>query len=330
MSNGFAASRRAPFISIVVAGALALALGMAPGGARADSVTVAQAPNTAPNTAAAPAAAVPRDPPLADSARLLATGGVSQVEGAGGGGLVPWALITGYGSRDAIGASAHDSQIFLTNYNLNSVGAAVGLYDRVELSFDHLWFDTRSTGRALGLGAGYTFEETVLGAKVRLVGDAVYDQDSWLPQLALGLQYKRTDATAILKAVGARTNDGTDFYLAATKILLEQSLLLNATLRATRANQFGILGYGGPKSDGYQPEFEGSAAFLLSRQLALGAEYRTKPDNLSFARERRAFDVFLAYFFNKNLSATLAYVDLGDIATRNSQNGAYLSLQVGF
>jgi hypothetical protein len=324
MSNGFAASRR--IISIVAAGAIALALGMATCGARADSVTVAPAADAA----TAPAAAVPHDPPLADSARLLATGGVSQVEGAGGGGLVPWALITGYGSRDAIGASAHDTQIFLTNYNLNSVGAAVGLYDRVELSFDHLWFDTRSTGRALGLGAGYTFEETVLGAKVRLVGDAVYDQDSWLPQLALGMQYKRTDATAILKAVGARTNDGTDFYLAATKILLRQSLLLNATLRATRANQFGILGYGGPKSDGYQPEFEGSAAFLLSRQLALGAEYRTKPDNLSFARERRAFDVFLAYFFNKNLSATLAYVDLGDIATRNSQNGAYLSLQVGF
>ena len=36
-----------------------------------------------------------------DQGKLLATGGVSQVEGAGGGGLVPWALITGYGSVDS-------------------------------------------------------------------------------------------------------------------------------------------------------------------------------------------------------------------------------------
>ena len=42
--------------------------------------------------------------------RLLATGGVSQVEGAGGGGLVPWALIAGYGTRAISGlvAELHD------------------------------------------------------------------------------------------------------------------------------------------------------------------------------------------------------------------------------
>lgn len=38
--------------------------------------------------------------------RLLATGGVTQLEGAAGGGLTPWALIAGYGTRDQIGASA--------------------------------------------------------------------------------------------------------------------------------------------------------------------------------------------------------------------------------
>jgi hypothetical protein len=39
---------------------------------------------------------------------------------------------------------------------------------------------------------------------------------------------------------------------------------------------------------------------------------------------------FLVYFFSKNLSATLAFVSLGDIATRKDQNGAYISLQAGF
>ena len=36
-----------------------------------------------------------------DMGKLTATGGVSQLEGAGGGGLTPWALITGYGTRDS-------------------------------------------------------------------------------------------------------------------------------------------------------------------------------------------------------------------------------------
>ena len=41
----------------------------------------------------------------ADGGRLLATGGVTQLEGAAGGGIVPWAVIGGYGTRDEIGAT---------------------------------------------------------------------------------------------------------------------------------------------------------------------------------------------------------------------------------
>ena len=39
--------------------------------------------------------------------RLLPTGGVSTIEGAGGGGLSSWALITGYGTDSQIGANVH-------------------------------------------------------------------------------------------------------------------------------------------------------------------------------------------------------------------------------
>jgi len=42
--------------------------------------------------------------------RLLATGGVAQIEGAAGGGLTPWALITGYGTDAQIGGSAFYTQ----------------------------------------------------------------------------------------------------------------------------------------------------------------------------------------------------------------------------
>ena len=265
-----------------------------------------------------------------DSGRLLATSGVNQVEGAGGGGLVPWALITGYGTRDAVGANLHGTYVALNDLGLGSLGVAAGFYDRLEISYAHEWFDTRSAGGRLGLGDGYQFNLDVVGAKLRLFGNAVYDQDSWIPQIAIGLQAKAADSHPILKAIGATSPDGADFYVAATKLFLAESLLVNATVRATKANQFGILGFGGDRDHGYSAEFEGSAAYLLTRRLAIGAELRTKPDNLGFAREGPAYDVFAAYFLSKHVSATLAFVALGPIARQGNQTGPYLSLQTGF
>ena len=264
---------------------------------------------------------------LFDEGKLLATGGVSNVEGAGGGGLATWALITGYGTRDGVGFDAHFTYVFLPDYSLWSAGAAVGLWDRVELSYARQTFNTQEVGATLGLGKDFKFDMDTWGAKVKVIGDAVYDQDSWLPQIAVGVQYKQNDRGAIISAIGGKSDSGTDFYLAATKVFLAESLLLNATLRETKANQFGVLGFGGDKNDGYSTEFEGSVAYLFSRKFAVGAEYRTKPDNLGIATEDNAWDVFAAYFLCKNCSLTAAYVDLGNIVIKDDQRGAYLSLQ---
>jgi hypothetical protein len=265
-----------------------------------------------------------------ESGRLLATSGVSQLDGAAGGGLVPWAVIAGYGTRDAIGASAHYTLDAMPDFTLHNAGLAVGFYDRIELSYAHDWFETGSTGAKLGLGRGFALQMNVIGAKARLVGDIVYDQDRWLPQIAIGTQYKVTDHADVLRAIGARSADGVDFYVSATKLLLAQSLLLDATVRATKANQFGLLGFGGDRNAGYTAQFEASAALLLRRDFAIGAEVRTKPDNLGFAHESTAYDMFVAYFVNKNLSLTLAYTALGPIANQGNQNGVYLSLTGGF
>ncbi len=265
-----------------------------------------------------------------ESGRMLATSGVSQLEGAGGGGLVPWALITGYGTRDAVGGNVHGTYVRLPDFSLGSGGAAIGLYDRVELSYAHEYLDTGSTGGKLGIGNGYAFNEDVLGVKIRLLGDAVYDQDSWLPQVAAGTEFKDTGNQAVLHAIGAKSSRGVDFYVAATKLFLAQSLLVDATVRLTKANQFGLLGFGGDRDAGYSFEFEGSAAYLVTRNLALGAEIRTKPDNLRFSHEGPAVDAFAAYFFTKNLSTTVAYVGLGEVARQHGQNGVYVSLQAGF
>ena len=262
--------------------------------------------------------------------KLLLTRGVASIEGSGGGGLASWALITGNETEDGIGGEAHATYVDLPNYDLLAYGAGLGLYDRLELTYARQDFDTGATGAKLGLGRGFTFDQDVVGVKLRLAGDAVYAQDSWVPQIAAGVQYKSNDQGAVIHAVGGDRRQGVDYYLAATKVLLAQSLVLDATLRLTKANQFGLLGFGGDRNGGYRPEFEGSAGYLLTRRLLVGAEYRTKPDNLGFAREDDAYDVFGAYALAPNLSLTLAYADLGDIATFRGQRGLFASVQAAF
>ncbi|HEY3949650.1 DUF3034 family protein [Phenylobacterium sp.] len=266
---------------------------------------------------------------LRPSGKLLLTEGVSDIEGAAGGGISTWAVITGYETRDGIGANVHATGIQLKDYQFRSWGAAVGFYDRLELSYAHQAFDTQGTGLKLGLGRNFTFGQDVYGAKVKLLGDAVYTQDSWVPQVAVGAQVKRADQGAVIGLLGGKDDTGVDWYVAATKVYLDESLVLSGAVRATKANQTGLLGFGGPNNDDYHAEFEGSAALLLTKRFAVGAEYRTKPNNLGLKEDDWA-TVFAAFAINKTLSITAAYVDLGEIATFKHQNGAYLSLQAGF
>ena len=281
------------------------------------------------------------------SGRLLATGGVSTIEGAGGGGLSTWALITGYGTDAQIGANVHYTAAKTRDYALQSGGVAIGLYDRVELSYANQQFDTKDVLVAISPTLrGYKIKQDVFGIKVRVLGNAVYDQDTWLPQVSVGLQYKdNKDRTVIPFLNGAlaalKPNikaSGSDFFVAASKLYLEQSVLVNGTLRFSKANQYGLLGFGGPDGHRYQPEFEGSVAYLLRRDLVIGAEARVKRGNLKNPalnlREQAAWDLFVAYFPSKNVSMTLAYVDLGQIVgaltANRRQAGGYMSLQAGF
>jgi hypothetical protein len=276
----------------------------------------------------------------AGNGKLLLTAGVSSIDGAAGGGLTPWAVTGSYATAGQFGATAHATHVKTRDYALSTYGVAVGVNDRVELSVARQDFDTRDTGTALGL-PGLRLKQDIVGAKLRLFGDAVLDSDSWVPQVALGALGKRVDAQGLaptLEALGAKRR-GTDVYLSATKLLLAQGVLLNATLRATKANQNGLLGFGGTARTSVSVLPEVSVAWLLRRDVAIGAEFRAKPDNLNPSplgaglKEDDWADVFVAWAPNKHLSLTLAYVDLGRIvpavATRR-QSGAYLSAQIAY
>lgn len=272
--------------------------------------------------------------------KLLLTGGVTSIEGSAGGGLTPWAVIGSNATEGEWGATTTASVVSTRNYTMQVQGALLAFDDRYELSVARQDFATEATGRALGL-PGLHLKQLVVGAKLRLLGDAVLDSDRWLPQVAAGVQWKQAEAGALeptLQALGARTH-GTDFYVSATKLLLAQGVLVNATLRATRANQDGLLGFGGNGHRRYRLEPEFSVAWLASRTLAFGAEYRRKPDNLNPSplgaglKEDDWADVFAAWAPARNFSLTLAWVRLGRIvpavATRR-QDGGYASAQLAF
>jgi hypothetical protein len=261
---------------------------------------------------------------------LLATGGATSLEGAAGGGIMPWAVLAGYGERGEWGADVFATRVETGDYRLDVAGVAAAYGNRIELSYARQRFDLGTLARDLRLPDN-SLSQDVLGLKLRLAGDLIYDR---LPQISLGLQHKRQRDFLVPSLVGAQRREDSEGYLAASRLILGgafgYNLLLNANLRYSRANELGLLGFGGDRRDRHSWLKEGSVAVLLDRHWAVGIEYREKPDNLSFAGESDWADLFVGYFPNKNLAVVLAYARLGEIATLDNQDGVYLSVQGSF
>ena len=294
------------------------------------------------------AALLAASPAHADTGKLLLTGGVSSIEGAAGGGISPWAVIGSQATEGEVGVSAYLSRAVTKDYGLTAAGVAVGINDRIELSVGRQDFNTGITGTLLGQ-PGLHLKQDILGAKVRVAGDAVLDSDSLMPQIAVGVQFKRLQSSGLdstLNALGAKRS-GTDVYVSATKLFLAQGILVNGTLRATKANQGGLLGFGatlGGADNSYELQPEISVAYLINSKLAVGVEYRAMPNKLQRAGQAAGLsdglraddwkDIFIAYAPSKNVSITAAYVDLGRIVPATTggrkQTGVYVSAQIAF
>lgn len=274
-------------------------------------------------------------PAVADpGSRIWATGGVTTIEGSAGGGLVPWALLGSYASDEEWGGTLTLSRAKTDDYSLAVEGAGFNWRNRVEVTFARQTLDLDSLVFTLKNGFGLEQDEQVqdiFGLKARLVGDVLYSP--W-GQWSLGLQHKRTREYQVPAAIGARDDQGTDVYLSGSKLffaaVMGRNLLVNATVRGTRANQGGLLGFGGDRNNGYEIMAEAGVGLFLDRQWLVGTEYRQKPDNLSFAQEDDWWDLYLAWVPDRRLAITAAFVNLGDVATLQDQQGYYLSLQASF
>lgn len=334
--------------------------------------------------------------------KVLATPGVSMTDGAGGGGITPWAVITGYETRDGINANVHYTYVSLPNYSLNSLGAAVGFYDRVELSYAYDILPTGSTFDTIGLASNAvgglldsptlgpvlnslgltkgnqlaggvdpwnsTIKMQVVGAKVRLIGEAIYDSDNLIPQVSVGGFYKWNENKVLLETLQAGKAKDWEAYVSATKIFFPLSTLVNVTARYTDANETGLTGFGGPDGSHRKVRIEASLAYLLKKDTAIGVEFQQHGHNLQgknvtlgggvdltsllnnptlgpvlnglgvpaalgntlTQKESNWYDAFVAFFPSKNLSITAAMAYLGDITFTPNQTGFYISMQAAF
>lgn len=293
--------------------------------------------------------------------RLIMSGGINSFEGTAGGGITPWALIAGYGSEEEFDLTGNGQILDVGRYKLSTAGITVAAWDRVELSIqrqslavsDAVLSDAFSllTDGAISEAHSTDIEQDIVGLKIKLFGDAIFADYASLPQVSLGLQHKKNrdmntslaifdgstplPGLGVPRVLGAKVDEGIDIYLSASKIWLGAAggshILGNFTLRATRANAFGLLGFESVNDSSYDLEYEGSLAVIPSESWVTGMEFRTQSNRLGvLAPEKTVWDIFVAWFPSKHFSATLAWVDLGTLPFEDDANGIYLSLSGNF
>lgn len=255
--------------------------------------------------------------------RLLGSGGVLSVDGSAGGGLVPWAVIAGHSGQRQWDVLASASVVDTGDFDLHTGALALGWNNRLELSLARM---------SLGLGAlvranrfpDERLDTDVIGAKLRLGGDLIYGR---APQIALGVQWRRSRDGDLVRFASADDDQGFDVYLSASKLWIDgiasRRTLASLTVRSTDANQLGLAGFSNRRS----LTVESSLAVFVHPNWLLGVEYRGKPDELDFAREDAWSDVFVAWLPSRHWHLALAYADLGSIGGIDGQRGLYFSVQ---
>lgn len=259
----------------------------------------------------------------AELGRINATGGLLNLEGSGGGGLLPWSTMAGLSTDPGVDWLAGTAYVQLDDYSVHTVSVAGSWNDRAE------WSLARSRLRIDTHPGSLAVDQTLIGGKWRLAGDLIYGK---APQVSVGIQARWLHDDALARAIGAKDDFGIDFYVGASRLILDgpfhRNWLIAGNLRATRANELGFLGFGGDESNDYSLAGEVSTALFLNPNWAVGAEFRHKPDHLHAINESNWYDAFVAWFPNKQVNVALAYANAGTIAGQNHQDGFYVSVNI--
>lgn len=177
-------------------------------------------------------------------------------------------------------------------------------------------------------------------ARAALLKEGQFNQP-WLPAVTFGIHYKYndtynsldTDLNGTLTSIGVTDNDGVDYTLYASKMLsfLPRPVLVNLGVRNTNAAHAGLLGF----TDERDTVFEGNVVMFVTDRLAIGAEYRQKPDDYQaidglVAAEDDWWSLVAAYVVNNNLTISGGYFNLGDVLDEDDVDAFALKLKWEF
>ncbi|NOY53239.1 MAG: DUF3034 family protein [Deltaproteobacteria bacterium] len=274
------------------------------------------------------------------SASAIAGPPVVNIEGEGGGGLIPWAYLTNppvegktFG-RPTVGAT----YIFPQNFNVNVYHFNETITDRLELGFARTIFDTTNLlgGNGLNIGIDELTMDTY-HAKLLLLKETEN-----LPAVSVSVEYKKNqdvdhadkNGGGAFTAAGLDHASGVDYCLSVTKLYKgwKMPVLINVGSRYTKAVQTGYLGFS--KDGNIEPE--ASLAVFPEANVAVGFEFRGKPNEyksvpgIGSFREDNWTDFFIAYFPTKGLSITGAVVNFGNVVNRNVNTGFYMNMKYDF
>ncbi|NOZ21392.1 MAG: DUF3034 family protein [Planctomycetes bacterium] len=256
-----------------------------------------------------------------------------------------------------------------SGFDLYAVHISETLFKRLELSYSHWNFQLggypariKGLTQRLGVPGGIDIRTRHIGVDVFNMKALFLDENAWdipfIPAMSFGVSFKwNQDIHKIdrrlggyLQAQGYEHDHSADLVWTFTKTfskinigdksILPNPFLVTGGVRVSDGAQLGILGFTGRK----RATFEGSVVYFINDWVAIGAEYRGKPFSLRgdddwaagepdlglVANEDDWWDVCAGFVLSENLTFSLAYAHLGDIADRQVNGAWYFQLKYEF
>jgi hypothetical protein len=219
------------------------------------------------------------------------------------------------------------------------------LGNRLELGYGLNVLSLNELPDLVATGTGMNMDDDVVllhnfNARLALLHEGDFKQ-SWIPAVTIGAHYKYNDTVndidkdlnGTLSSIGIEDNDGIDYTLYASKMFtfLPRPLLVNVGVRNSDAAHIGLLGFTGER----EFLFEGNAVLFVTDSLALGAEYRQKPNGYDsidglIAAEDDWWSVVAAYVINDSLTVSGGYFNLGDVLDEKDTDAFAVKLKWEF
>lgn len=220
---------------------------------------------------------------------------------------------------------------------LNALTVTETLWDRVELGYGFDHFDVGDLGADINAATGMSISENAVNmhnfnARLNVLKEGQFDQ-SWLPALTFGVHYKynetvntlNKDLAGTLKAIGIEDNEGWDFTLFASKMLIfmPRPVIVTAGARSTEAAHIGLLGFTGER----EVVPEASVCVLAADNLAFALEYRAKPDEYQPIQglvegEDDWWTLCTGWIVSDQMTVSAGYAHFGDVLNHKA-NGAW-------